>query len=110
MVSPAAAQESEVKGSTITGEPRKRKPQTPARTQYSPESYYRAVRTAARKAKVDHWFPYQLRHTAACVVREALGVEAAQALLGHSRVDMTEHYARISEEKAIEAAQAGPLV
>ena len=78
--------------------------------QYSPESYYRAVRTAAKKAKVDHWFPYQLRHTAASVVREALGVEAAQALLGHSRVDMTEHYARISEEKAIEAAQAGPLV
>jgi integrase len=77
---------------------------------YLPDSYHRAVKMAAKKAKADHWFPYQLRHTAASVVREALGVEAAQALLGHSRVDMTEHYARLSEAKAIEAAKVAPTI
>lgn len=88
----------------------KKNPKRQPGLRYSSESYYRAVTRAATKAKVDHWFPYQLRHTAASVVREALGVEAAQALLGHSRADMTEHYARLTEEKAIEAAKAGPLI
>ncbi len=88
----------------------KKNPKRQPGLQYSPGSYYRAVTTGATKAKVDHWFPYQLRHTAASVVREALGVEAAQALLGHSRADMTEHYARLTEAKAIEAAKAGPLI
>jgi len=71
-------------------------------------SYRQAITRAAKKAKVAHWFPYQLRHTAGTVVRETLGVEAAQALLGHSRASMTEHYAKQSESKAIEAAMAAP--
>jgi integrase len=75
---------------------------------YDPGSYRQAITRAAKKAKVPHWFPYQLRHTAGTMVREALGVEAAQALLGHSRASMTEHYAKQSEAKAIEAAMAAP--
>ena len=35
-----------------------------------------------------------------------MGVELAQALLGHSHVSMTEHYAKQTEEKAIRAAQS----
>ncbi len=52
--------------------------------------------------------PYQLRHLAATVVREALGIEATQALLGHSQIAMTEHYAKLTEAKAIEAAKHAP--
>ncbi|WP_037201815.1 tyrosine-type recombinase/integrase [Rhodopirellula baltica] len=80
--------------------------------QYSPkfdkDSYRRAIVHAAKKAGAEHWTPYQLRHTAATVIREALGIEGAQALLGHSKRQMTEHYAKESLDKAIEAAKAGP--
>ncbi len=73
---------------------------------YDKDSYRHAIQRAAEKAGVPRWFPYQLRHTAGTAVREALGVEAAQALLGHSRAAMTEHYAKVSESKAIEAAKS----
>lgn len=89
-----------------------RKP-APARkpgAKFSPESYRRAITRAAEKAKVKHWFPYQLRHLAAEVVQDALGVEHAQHLLGHSRPSMTAHYAKMSTIKAIEAAAVTPSV
>jgi integrase len=75
---------------------------------FDKDVYRRAIERAAKKAKVDHWFPYQLRHMAATEVRDALGIEAASALLGHSRTDMSEHYAKIKEAKAIEAAKVAP--
>lgn len=86
----------------------KSQPKTQPRDRYDTVTYRQAITRAAEKAKVKHWFPYQLRHLAATEVRKAFGVESAQALLGHSRADMTEHYARASEAKAIEAAKAGP--
>lgn len=78
------------------------------RDHYDKYSYRRAVERACTKAGVPYWHPYQLRHLAGTLVREALGPEAAQALLGHSNIRMTEHYAKISERKAIEAAKAAP--
>ena len=77
---------------------------------YKSTAYYRAIQNAAKKAKVDPWYPYQLRHTAATVVRETLGIEAAAALLGHARTDMTEVYAQVKLSKAIEAAAAAPRI
>ncbi len=88
------------------GTNRKHEPKRQPGVKYTPSSYRRAITRAAQQAKVPHWFPYQLRHFAATEVRKALGVESAQALLGHSRADMTQHYAQVSEEKAIEAAHA----
>jgi integrase len=75
---------------------------------YDSSSYRQAIQRAAKNAKVASWHPYQLRHLAGTLVREALGAEAAQALLGHSHLQMTEHYAKVSEQKAIEAAKAAP--
>lgn len=75
---------------------------------YTPNSYRQAIVRAAKRAKVKSWFPYQLRHANLTAVRKALGVEAAQAMAGHSRVNMTETYAQIAVEKAIEAAKAAP--
>lgn len=77
---------------------------------YTKDSYRRAIQRAAEKADTDRWHPYQLRHTAGTVIREAMGVEAAQAMLGHSRASMTEHYAKVSLEKAIAAAGAAPSI
>lgn len=75
---------------------------------YTPDSYRRAITRAADRAKVEHWFPYQLRHLNLTVIRDAMGVEFAQAMGGHSRPDMTQTYAQLTERKAIEAAKAAP--
>jgi len=87
---------------------RKVNPKRQAGIRFDAGSYRQAITRAAKQAGVPHWFPYQLRHVAATEVRKALGVESAQALLGHSRADMTQHYTQVSEDKAIEAAYAAP--
>ncbi len=76
--------------------------------QFDSHAYRQSIQRAASRAGVPSWHPYQLRHLAGTVVRDALGIEAAQALLGHSHAAMTEHYAKQSEAKAIEAAAAAP--
>lgn len=88
----------------------KAEPKRKPGVQFKPASYYRAIREAAKKAGVSHWNPYQLRHTTGTAVRDALGVEAAQAILGHSHADMTQHYAKQTEAKAIEAAKVAPKI
>ncbi|MCO8124348.1 site-specific integrase [Stieleria sp. TO1_6] len=90
------------------GTNRKANPKKQPGEQYTPTSYRQSIQRAAKRANVEHWTPYQLRHTAGTLIREALGVEAAQALLGHSRASMTEHYAKQTEAKAIEAAKVAP--
>ena len=90
------------------GSNRVRKPRKEPGDQYTASSYRRAIQTAAKKAGVDKWHPYQLRHLTATAVREALGIECTQALLGHSDTLMTEHYARESVNRAIEAAKVAP--
>ncbi|MEO1525809.1 MAG: site-specific integrase [Planctomycetota bacterium] len=84
------------------------KPKKEPGESYTPTSYRQSIQRAAKRAKVESWTPYQLRHLAGTVIREALGVEAAQAMLGHSRAAMTEHYAKQTEAAAIEAAKAAP--
>lgn len=92
------------------GTKRKANPKRQPGEKYNKDSYRKAIQRAAERAGTDRWFPYQLRHTAATVIREALGVEAAQAMIGHSRAAMTEHYAKVSLDKAIKAAQAAPTI
>ena len=90
---------------------RSRAKESPRKTptnQFDAHSYRQSIQRAAKRAGVSQWHPYQLRHLAGTVVRDALGIEAAQALLGHSQASMTEHYAKQSEAKAIEAAAAAP--
>jgi integrase len=77
---------------------------------YDVHSYRRAIERAAKKAGVPAWHPYQLRHLAGTQIRDVLGPEEVQALLGHSNIRMTEHYARVSERKAIEAAKSAPTL
>ncbi|MDE0867087.1 MAG: site-specific integrase [Rubripirellula sp.] len=84
---------------------KKHKPKRQPGEQYKSGSYYQAIRNSAKKANQPHWFPYQLRHAAATTVREALGIEAAAALLGHARTDMTDHYAQQAIGKAVNAGE-----
>jgi integrase len=52
--------------------------------------------------KSHRWHPHQLRHSAATIIRKKFGIEAAQAILGHSQLDTSELYA----EKSLDAARA----
>lgn len=74
-------------------------------TVYSTQSYGQAVRRACDRAGVKRWSPNMLRHTAASRIRDQLGIEVAQAVLGHATMRSTEIYAERSERHAIEAAQ-----
>ena len=77
---------------------------------YTQDSYRRAVARACKRAQVAQWHPYQLRHLNLTEIRDVLGVEHAQAMGGHSRIDMTEVYAQQSERRAIEAARHAPTL
>ena len=83
-------------------------PQAPARRQpgerYRPEAYAQVVRKACLKAGVEPWAPNQLRHTHGTEVRRLFGLEAAQAVLGHARADVTQVYAERNLTLAVRVA------
>lgn len=67
------------------------------------DTYSKAIRDALKKLKLPHWSPHWLRHTAASRFREEFGLDAAQVLLGHSKADMTQHYAGQNHQVAAAA-------
>jgi integrase len=82
---------------------------------YSPGSVSQAVRRAVARANrlraktpvtapIDFWHPNQLRHAHATRVRHEHGLEAAQAVLGHARADVTQVYAERDQTVAIQVA------
>ncbi len=62
---------------------------------YDDGSYRKAIRKACKKAGVPTWFPHQLRHSAATEFRRRYGLEASQAVLGHSELGTTQIYAEV---------------
>jgi integrase len=91
-----AARKSPVQPSQVTR--KKAKPKNAPGERYKTDSYAQAIKRACREHNVPHWHPYQLRYTAGLRVRRQVGPDAAQALLGHRTVDMTEHYTRLTAE------------
>lgn len=66
---------------------------------------------AERKAVADwqashRWHPHQLRHTFATAARKSFSLDHAQKALGHSHSAVTERYAQVALEKAVEVARA----
>lgn len=84
------------------------------RSFYDSVSYLRAVsraqeRVNAERAKgglnpLPRWVPHQLRHTRGTLVRAKFGLEAAQATLGHQRIDSTQIYAKRLRDLAQQVA------
>jgi integrase len=105
------------------GTNRRRNPKRAPGERYTAASYYRAVRSACDKADrwakggvvignderiVPRWHVNQIRHLRATELRKSFGLEATQAVLGHSRVETTQIYAeRLSETAARVAAEVG---
>lgn len=68
------------------------------------DSYTLAVRRACEKFEIEAWTPHQLRHAMGHQVRDQFSLEHVQSVLGHSDFSMSEKYAQVSLEKAIEVA------
>ncbi len=66
---------------------------------YDANTYRRAVHRACQRADVPTWSPHMLRHACAARLFEAGEFEAARCVLGHSRLDMTRHYAQSAEAR-----------
>jgi integrase len=81
---------------------RKVKPKRAPGARYRRHSYRQSVRRACKKAGVPAWNPLQLRHTAATAIRARYGLEAAKAILGHTRVETSQIYAERDLSKAQE--------
>ena len=47
--------------------------------------------------------PHQLRHNAAMFLRKEFGLETARIILGHRSAAITEVYAEMDQQKALEA-------
>jgi len=72
---------------------------------YDTASYRRAVDRACAKAGVARWSPNQLRHSAATRIRKDMGIEVAQAVLGHRNLETTQVYAEVNLQRAVEAME-----
>jgi integrase len=70
------------------------------RDHYDVASYRKAIRRACPKARVPIWFPLQLRHSRGTEIRKRYGLEASQAVLGHSELGVTQVYAEVDRETA----------
>lgn len=80
----------------------KRHPRKQPGDRYDSRSYYGAVQYACKRAGIDPWHPYQLRHNAATALRKQFGVDVAATLLGHARLNTIELYAEKNHELASE--------
>jgi len=97
---------------------RKARPKRQPGERYTTQSYGVAIQRAAlradKQARREHpsaeadkrlvpgWSPNQLRHLAATTIRAEFGLEAAAAILGHTRVSTTEIYAQANKQRAVE--------
>jgi len=100
------------------GTNRKRRPAKQPRERYDTNSYRRAIAYACAKCypppkdlsgealtvwKREHRFhPHQLRHNAATYLAKTFGIEAAQTVLGHATLTVTQVYAERDYAKAAE--------
>lgn len=78
---------------------------------WTAETYAQAIRRAVEAAArcgifIEPWSPGRLRHARGTEVRDAEGIEAAAAMLGHSQLSTTEIYTAKAQALAIKIARA----
>ena len=96
----------------------KSKPNRKYKRHYTITAYGHAITKAVKKAfrpdgmsdekfakwkPEQHWHPHQLRHNAATFLRREFGLETARIILGHRTSAVTEVYAELDQQKALEA-------
>lgn len=120
-----AARKSKVQPSQVDRRKPAEERQTAPTDHYEPKCYRNAILYAIKKGnaqlaaeaeakgvteweRIPHWFPYQIRHTTATLVRKEFGDkgrETAKAVLGHKTLSVTDNYAEIDMELAVAAAR-----
>lgn len=75
------------------GTNRSSKPKRPPGNEYTVASYRRAIERGCKAAKIPVWSPNRLRHSRATDLRRQYGIEAAQTVLGHAELAVTQVYA-----------------
>lgn len=75
------------------GKNNKAKPKRTPGDRYDNCSYRHAIHRACKKAKIPLWSPNRLRHSRATDLRRRFGIEAAQTVLGHAELEVTQVYA-----------------
>ena len=71
-----------------------------------PSAEREELKAKARAWREQHcWHPHQLRHTAATEIRREFGIEAAQVVLGHASLNVTEVYAERNRKLAEKVMQ-----
>ncbi|MGC1273797.1 MAG: site-specific integrase [Planctomycetaceae bacterium] len=75
------------------GKNRKSRPKLAPGDRYTLAAYRRTIERACRAAKVEVWSPNRLRHSRATDLRRQYGIEAAQTVLGHAELAVTQVYA-----------------
>jgi integrase len=74
-------------------------------TQYCPKVYAKRIARVCADHGIPHWHPNQLRHNAGTRMRKEFSLDVAQAVLGHSKADITQIYAQIDLDKAMAAME-----
>lgn len=69
---------------------------------YTVQSYRVHIRRACKATGVPVFHPHQIRHTAATLIRQHHGLEAAQIILGHRTLQTTQVYAERNESVGIQ--------
>jgi integrase len=82
---------------------RRAEPKIEVADHYTTLTYGRAIARAAARAKVPHWSPNMIRHSAATRIRREKSLETSSACLGHRDTTTTQRYAELDESVAIEA-------
>jgi integrase len=85
---------------------RARKPRRQLNDRYTTTNYAQAIRRACDDAGVPRWTPNQLRHSKATELRKRFGLDAAGAVLGHSKLETTQIYAERATELGAKVALA----
>lgn len=84
--------------------PNPKKTDRVVRDSYDRRTYNRAIERACRKAGIPVFSSHQLRHACATKLRHAMGLEAAQVVLGHAHADVTQIYAEANHARARDIA------
>jgi integrase len=72
---------------------------------YDTNSYRRAITRGCEAAGIPGWSPNRLRHSAATRIRREMGIEVAQAVLGHRQLETTQVYAEVNQARAVAAME-----
>jgi integrase len=101
----AAQRKTKVQPSQIKRKKQALSPEELVGEAYNRHSYRNCIQRACKRAGVENWCPYQLRHSAATSVSDKLSLEDAKTLLGHTNIITTKIYVHESIEKVKEVAR-----